>query len=180
MNVVFPTIDDVLELHALSLRRYGGTEGIRERALLESALAQPQAIFGGRFLYEDLFTMAAAYVFHLVKNHPFIDGNKRIGLATALAFLDINGVSIDRGTDELFSDSSWRVTKTAMSSVDKLEVFGWEFMGLIEFSKNSGRTNPELMARRWTQGHRISHAPVSGFGAPNAGSIAIARKFEQR
>ena len=102
MNVVFPTVDEVLELHALTLRRYGGAEGIRERALLESALATPQAIFGGRFLHDDLFIMAAAYLFHLVKNHPFVDGNKRIGLATALAFLEINGVVIDRGTDELF------------------------------------------------------------------------------
>jgi len=65
MNVVFPTIEGVLELHALSLKRYGGAEGIRERALLESALAQPQAVFGGQFLHENLFMMAAAYLFHL-------------------------------------------------------------------------------------------------------------------
>jgi death on curing protein len=102
MNVVFPTVDEVLEIHMLSLARYGGAEGIREPSLLESALAQPQAVFGGQFLHESLFMMAAAYLFHLVKNHPFVDGNKRIGLATALAFLDTNGVVIDRGTEALF------------------------------------------------------------------------------
>jgi death on curing protein len=102
MNVVFPTIEEVLELHALSQRRYGGADGIRDRALLESALAQPNAAFGGQFLHEDIFMMASAYLFHLVKNHPFVDGNKRIALATALAFLAINGVLVDRGTEELF------------------------------------------------------------------------------
>ena len=102
MNVVFPTIDEVLELHAMLLNRYGGAEGIREQTLLESALAQPPATFGGQFLHHDLFMMAAAYLFHLVKNHPFVDGNKRIGLATALAFLAVNGVLINGGTEELF------------------------------------------------------------------------------
>jgi death on curing protein len=101
MNVVFLTIEDVLELHERSLQRYGGADGIRERALLESALAEPRTIFGGQFLHEDLFVMAAAYLFHLVKNHPFVDGNKR-ALATALALLDVNGVLISRGTNELF------------------------------------------------------------------------------
>jgi death on curing protein len=121
MSVVFPLIDDVLELHELSLYRYGGAEGIRERSLLESALAQPQASFGGRLLHEDLFMMAAAYLFHLVKNHPFVDGNKRIGLATALVFLNINGVVIDRGTDVLFETTmavaEGRLTKEEVAEV---------------------------------------------------------------
>jgi death-on-curing protein len=121
MSVVFPMIDDVLELHELSLYRYGGAEGIRERSLLESALAQPQASFGGRLLHEDLFMMAAAYLFHLVKNHPFVDGNKRIGLATALVFLNINGVMIDRGTDVLFETTmavaEGRLTKEGVAEV---------------------------------------------------------------
>jgi death on curing protein len=121
MSVVFPTIDEVLELHELSLDRYGGAEGIRERSLLESALAQPQASFGGRLLHEDIFMMAAAYLFHLVKNHPFVDGNKRIGLATALVFLDINGVVIDRGTDVLF-ETTMAVTEGRMTKEEVAEV----------------------------------------------------------
>ncbi len=102
MNVVFPSLADVLELHSAALERHGGAEGVRDAHLLESALAQPIATFGGQLLHADLFLMAAAYLFHLVKNHPFVDGNKRTGLAAALAFLDVNGVTIDRGTDELF------------------------------------------------------------------------------
>jgi len=121
MNVVFPTIDEVLELHALLLKRYGGAEGIREQGLLESALAQPQAIFGGRFLHENLFMMAAAYLFHIVKNHPFVDGNKRAGLATALAFLNLNGVLIDRGTSEMFemtiAVAEGRLTKDRIAEI---------------------------------------------------------------
>ena len=102
MSVVFPSIADVLTLHAETLKRHGGAEGIRDINLLESALAQPMATFGGQFLHEDRFLMAAAYLFHLVRNHPFVDGNKRTGLAVALAFLDVNGVTIARGTEELF------------------------------------------------------------------------------
>jgi death-on-curing protein len=64
---------------------------------LRSALAQPEASFGGEFLHRDLYEMAAAYLFHLTQNHPFIDGNKRIGLAAAVAFLHINGQALTAG-----------------------------------------------------------------------------------
>ena len=102
MNVVFPSLAEILELHSAALERHGGAAGVRDGNLLESALAQPIATFGGQLLHADLFLMAAAYLFHLVKNHPFVDGNKRTGLAAALAFLDVNEVTIDRGTEELF------------------------------------------------------------------------------
>jgi death on curing protein len=98
----FLTLDDVLEMHEQQLGRYGGAPGLRDQGLLESALAQPMATFGGELLHEDLFVMASAYLFHLVKNHPFVDGNKRIGLLAALVFLDMNGVSIEQGTEELY------------------------------------------------------------------------------
>src|SRR5437773_1714108 len=87
----FLTLEEVLELHHESLARYGGAAGLRERHLLLSALAQPEASFGGVFLHADVFEMAAAYLFHLAQNHPFVDGNKRIALASALAFLHLNG-----------------------------------------------------------------------------------------
>src|SRR5215471_18998527 len=67
----FLTVDDVLELHAVQLTRYGGARGLRDRALLESAMAQPMASFGGTWLHPDLWSMAAAYLYHLVQNHPF-------------------------------------------------------------------------------------------------------------
>ncbi len=91
----FLDVEDVLALHALQLGRYGGGAGIRDRGLLESALAQPQGSFGGQWIHADIFAMAAAYLFHIVKNHPFVDGNKRTALLAALVFLDHNGISIE-------------------------------------------------------------------------------------
>ena len=83
--------EDVLEMHLDQIQRYGGDPGIRDQALLESALATPQATFGGEFLHQDLFAMAGAYLFHIAKNHPFIDGNKRTASVAALVFLEFNG-----------------------------------------------------------------------------------------
>ena len=91
----FLTDADMLLLHADQIELYGGEHGIRDTALLESAIAQPQATFDGRFLHQDIFEMAAAYLYHVVQNHPFVDGNKRAGAVAALVFLDLNGVEID-------------------------------------------------------------------------------------
>lgn len=102
MTPQFLTVEDVLELHAVQLERYGGAAGLRDRALLESAVAQPMATWGGQFLHPDLWSMAAAYLFHLVSNHPFVDGNKRTGLLSALVFLDLNGQSIDQASPRLY------------------------------------------------------------------------------
>jgi death-on-curing protein len=98
----FLDVEDVLELHVLQLARYGGAEGIRDQGLLESAVAQPMATFGGELVHDDLFMMAAAYLFHIVQNHPFVDGNKRTGLLAALVFLDLNGISITYGSPSLY------------------------------------------------------------------------------
>lgn len=75
---------------------------MRDHGLLSSAVAQPRASFGGEPMHPDLFAMASAYRFHLVANHPFIDGNKRVGLASALVFLDLNGEPISTGTRALY------------------------------------------------------------------------------
>ncbi len=91
----FLDIQDVLSLHADQVALYGGECGVRDVGLLESAIAQPQAMFGGEYLYKDIFEMAAAYMFHIVQNHPFLDGNKRTGAVVAMVFLDINGVEIN-------------------------------------------------------------------------------------
>lgn len=98
----FLTVEDVLELHALQLERFGGGAGIRSLPLLESAVAQPEASFGGAYLHADVFEMAAAYLFHIVQNHPFVDGNKRAGLLAALVFLDLNGHSLATADDRLY------------------------------------------------------------------------------
>ena len=75
---------------------------MRDLGLLESAVAQPQASFGGQMLHEFPFEMAAAYLFHIVQNHPFLDGNKRAGAVAALAFLDLNGIEIDAPKGSLY------------------------------------------------------------------------------
>jgi death-on-curing protein len=91
MSFLFLTLEEVLKLHHHQIETYGGAHGLRDQGLVESALAQPAAEFGGSYLHADVFEMAAAYLYHLVQNHPFYDGNKRIGAACAHAFLYLNG-----------------------------------------------------------------------------------------
>jgi death-on-curing protein len=97
----FLTSDEVLAIHAHLIERYGGSPGIRDRGLLQSALAMPEATYSAQELHPTLEEKAAAYLFHLVKNHPFVDGNKRVALAVALAFLRMNGIRIRATDDEL-------------------------------------------------------------------------------
>jgi death-on-curing protein len=99
----FLDVEDVIELHATQLEVYGGSSGLRDRGLLESAVAQPQASFEGEFAHGGLFEMAAAYLFHIVSNHPFVDGNKRAGVLAAVVFLDVNGISIDHPSEALYA-----------------------------------------------------------------------------
>jgi death-on-curing protein len=99
---VFLTIEEVLHIHEREIARQGGSFGVRDIHLLESALAMPEAGFGQEYLHEDIFEMAAAYLFHVVMNHPFVDGNKRAGFAAALAFLDVNGVRIRMSQDAAY------------------------------------------------------------------------------
>ena len=101
MAVAFFTLDEVLAIHAHQIRRYGGQPGLRDRSLLESALAMPRATFAGEDLHPSIIEKGAAYLFHVVKNHPFVDGNKRTGLACCLVFLRLNGVAIVASDDEL-------------------------------------------------------------------------------
>ncbi|MFN8705601.1 MAG: type II toxin-antitoxin system death-on-curing family toxin [Planctomyces sp.] len=100
----FLTLEDILELHTGQIRNYGGSEGLRSSELLQSAIAQPRVTFGGQFLHNNIFHMAAAYLFHLVQNHPFVDGNKRIGLEAALVFLELNVKRTMSNSLNLFSE----------------------------------------------------------------------------
>ena len=86
------TVEIVAEIHAEAIATFGGSDGIRERALLESAVAAPQATFGGKSPYSDLAEVAAAYLFYLCRNHPFMDGNKRAALGACIVFLRLNGI----------------------------------------------------------------------------------------
>ena len=95
MSPVFLSLAEVLEIHRDQIERYGGEPGIRDIGLLQSALAMPATGFGGRYLHEDLFEMAAAYLFHIARNHPFIDGNKRTAAVAALVFLALNDIEVN-------------------------------------------------------------------------------------
>lgn len=101
MSVEFLDVADVIAFHATQLARYGGLEGVRDAGLLASAVAMPQATFGGEFLHAGVFSMAAAYAFHIAENQPFVDGNKRAALMAALVFLELNGVTVVDPTGRL-------------------------------------------------------------------------------
>ena len=90
MTPRFLSVDNVIELHRRTLEKEGGSPGIRDSGLLESAVTAPRQTFGGEYLHRDVSSMAAAYLYHLVKNHPFVDGNKRAGALSFLFFLKKN------------------------------------------------------------------------------------------
>ena len=114
----FLTLDEVLALHADQIRRYGGVTGLRDLPVLQSAIAMPETSYGGEYLHGNAYEMAAAYLFHLARNHPFVDGNKRTALICALVFLGLNGQRLDADPDPLYD----LVEGVASGQVDKAEV----------------------------------------------------------
>jgi death on curing protein len=118
MPVEFLELHLVLRLHESLIERYGGGHGVRDLGLLVSAIEQPKTMFAGQYLHDDVFAMAAAYLLHIVQNHPFIDGNKRTGAASAVIFLDINGVSIEADEDGLVEIT----LATATGSASKTDI----------------------------------------------------------
>lgn len=98
---LFLALEEVLAIHADQVERYGGDPRVRDTGLLQSAIAMPSAGSGGEYFHRDLFEMGAAYLFHLCRNHPFVDGNKRVATVAALVFLDLNGVTIEAPQDAL-------------------------------------------------------------------------------
>lgn len=100
MEPLFLTLEEMVAVHRDQVSRYGGSLGVRDWGLLKSATAMPAATFGGQYLHSDLSEMAAAYLFHVVQNHPFIDGNKRVGAVAADVFLSLNGSTLMAGEDE--------------------------------------------------------------------------------
>jgi death-on-curing protein len=94
------TLDEVLELHRLALAQSGGAAGVRDLGALESAVAQPVMAFGGPDLYPTVVDKASALAFSLINNHPFVDGNKRVGHAAMDTFLVLNGCELNAGVEE--------------------------------------------------------------------------------
>lgn len=123
---IFLTVDHVLKLHERQITETGGEHGVRDIGLLESAVAMPKSMFGGVFLHASVYDKAAAYLFHIVKNHPFVDGNKRAGSFTATTFLRMRGLRLTCSED-VFADM---VLAVAEGRLDKPSIAAF-------FEKNS-------------------------------------------
>jgi len=115
---VFLGLEEIFAIHRDQIQRYGGSPGIRDLGALQSAVGMPAASFGGQYLHQDLFEMAAAYLFHIVGNHPFVDGNKRTGAVAAYIFLSLNDVTL-KASGASFGRVVMRVAK---GKADKVEV----------------------------------------------------------
>ena len=115
------TLAEIVEIHSDQIEQYGGTDGIRDINLLSSAAAMPYASFSGDFLHNDIFEMAAAYAYHISQNHPFVDGNKRTALASALVFLDLNGISLIDPEEKLYKSmislATGKLNKTEFAEI---------------------------------------------------------------
>jgi len=116
-NCFHLTVEIVREIHAEAIERFGGSTGVRDLALLESAVAAPQASLGGKSPYRDLPEVAAAYLFYLCRNHPFLDGNKRTALGACIVFLRLNGIEPKADSPE------WEelISAVASGTVDREE-----------------------------------------------------------
>ena len=111
------TAEIVREIHEAVLAEYGGSPGVRDQGLLESAVAAPQASFGGESPFADMAEVAAAYLFYLCRNHAFVDGNKRTAMTAAIVFLRLN--SIEPAKDS----PAWEelVLEVAKSKLDRVQ-----------------------------------------------------------
>jgi death on curing protein len=115
LTLRYPSMTAVLKLHELQIEVFGGSTGIRDLGLLESALAQPESTFGGELLHPTIGSQAAAYLYHLAKNHPFVDGNKRTAFAVMEAFLGLNGYVLVLDNAETYQ----LVIQVAQSEISK-------------------------------------------------------------
>ena len=117
MNTSYLTLEQILVIHEDQIERYGGTPGLRQLSLLESALFRPQSTFDGKDLYESLFDKAAALIYSLIQNHPFVDGNKRTGIVAGFVFLEMNGSVVEVAKEEIvdaavaIATQKWNVAK---------------------------------------------------------------------
>jgi death on curing protein len=125
-ELLYLDAEGVLAIHAEVLAAHGGSPGLRDQGLLESAVAAPQASFGGELLIKDPVEIAAAYLFYLCRNHPFVDGNKRTALAAALVFLKQNGLLKNPGLPVQNVDA-WEalILDVAASRIDREQTTAW-------------------------------------------------------
>lgn len=121
MRTEFLTKQIIIYFHEQLISLYGGASGIRDEGLLDSALEQPRAMFEGSYLHDSLAKMAAAYGFHICKNHPFIDGNKRVALVAMDTFLQKNGYEISASEKDVYEV----IMKLSSGNLTKTDLTGW-------------------------------------------------------
>lgn len=129
MSVRFLSVQDIHVLHQVTLQRDGGDSGTRDPGLLESAVGMPRQQFGGDYLHDGVPAMAAAYLYHLVMNHGFVDGNKRVGMLACLAFLRANGMRVRLDSAQM-EDVTLKVAAGEMGK-DQLTVLLQEFATVL-------------------------------------------------
>jgi death-on-curing protein len=115
------SLETVIDMHSELIAQSGGLDGVRDNNMLDASVNSPYHTFGGQYLYPTLQAMAAHLAFSLIKNHPFLDGNKRIGILSMLVFLDINGLPVTCTDSELVSIG----LGLADSSIDETELIEW-------------------------------------------------------
>jgi len=118
----FLNFDDIVFIHNQEINMSGGSTGIRDQNGIKSAIGATQASFEGKYL-NNIFEMSATYLNSIVKNHPFIDGNKRTGLASALTFLFINGIELEEKYEEELADMVLKLTENEISKEDIVDFF---------------------------------------------------------
>jgi death-on-curing protein len=119
--VKYLTVEEVYLLHERLIQRIGGSSGLRDPDLLASAVARPQASFGGEELYPDLWTKAAALMHSLIKNHPFVDGNKRTAVTATGIFLELNGHRLTASNEEMVRFA----VQLAAEDAELVEIAAW-------------------------------------------------------
>jgi death-on-curing protein len=115
------SLETIIALHSELIIQTGGLDGVRDANMLDASINSPFHTFGGQYVYPTIQSMAAHLAFSLIKNHPFIDGNKRIGILSMLVFLEVNGLSITCSDDELITLG----LGLADSSIDESKLVDW-------------------------------------------------------
>lgn len=131
MEPNFLSLETILKIHQVQIHEFGGSDGIRDVGLLQSATAMPQAQFGGQYLHVNLYEMAAAYMYHIALNHPFVDGNKRVGFMAADTFLITNGILLTASVSDIIDLG----LEVAQGKVEKPEI--------VVFFRKHSRKSPK-------------------------------------
>jgi death-on-curing protein len=138
IEIRYLNVEEVLILHAHAIREFGGSAELADLGRLEAALASPQHTMFGQDLYPDIDAKAAVLVFGIIKNHPFVDGNKRTGLFALFEFLERNGLTINAPADDLYQFT----INIATSTLDKDEIVAWLRVHTVPYRPGGPRLSP--------------------------------------